>query len=77
MISINDYLNVVKATLIDLYQPRAFVTNDNKILISIGHEDRGILTLDELTAVKNTSKGFVELLRTKTEKSNNDPSNSN
>ena len=67
MVKINDYLDLVKITLVDLYQPRAFITKDNKILIAIGREDRGTLTLDEIDKVKNSSKAFVDLLRAKTE----------
>ena len=67
MIDMSSYLDVVKTTLIELYQPRVFLTKVNKILIAIGYEDRGTLTLDEIIKVKNSSKAFVDLLRAKTE----------
>ena len=68
MIAMNDLKDMVQTTMVDMYQPRTFVTKDGRLLLAIGHENKGFLTLDEVAATICSCKGFVELIRSKVEK---------
>ena len=61
----DDLLNLVEATVRDLYAPR-LQTNDEKIQVSIAPKLTGEFTVEELTtAATKSAKEFLQLLKDK------------
>jgi hypothetical protein len=58
---------LVETVMIDLYTPHVYVTEDNALLLVIGYQTKGTITLDEYKKAKASCDDFIHLIVSKIE----------
>ena len=66
-LEITDVKELVETVMYDLYTPHVYITEDNTLLLTIGYDKRGTITLDEFKEAGASCGDFIDLVKNKVE----------